>query len=99
MRQLLKNQRILVVGVTGKVGRMLADRLCRTNRVIGLSTFSNPETRHWITRLPIHPICFDVTEDDVRRLPRQIDYVFFEFAFMHGADEDPARAWPDRGQR
>lgn len=83
----------MIAGVTGKIGRMLAERLCRTNRVIGLSTFSNRETRRWISRLPVHPICFDVTQDDVRSLPRDIDYVFFEFAFMHGAEEDPQRAW------
>jgi len=87
------NQRVLIVGITGKVGRMLAEKLCWNNRVIGISTFSNRETRNEICRLPVHPICFDVVQDSVDSLPENVDYVFFEFAFMQGAQEDPLHAW------
>lgn len=90
---MLTDCRILIVGVTGKVGRMLAEQLCYRNRVIGVSTFSNPETRRWVSHLPIEPICLDVAEDDIRRLPKKVDYVFLEFALMHGAEDDPVRAW------
>ncbi len=90
---MLENQRILIVGVTGKVGPMLAEKLCYQNRVIGVSRFSDSESRKQIAGLPVHPICFDVTRDSLYELPREVDYVFFEFAYMHGAEENPDYAW------
>ncbi|MFQ5769330.1 MAG: NAD-dependent epimerase/dehydratase family protein [bacterium] len=90
---MLKNKKILIFGVSGRVGKDLAIILLKENEVHGVARFTQKELRQELETLGVKTIPMDVAEDDLKKLPTNFDYIFNEIAFMHGAEEDPGRAY------
>ncbi|MFQ5866008.1 MAG: NAD-dependent epimerase/dehydratase family protein [bacterium] len=90
---MVKNKKILIFGVSGRVGLDLAHYLVKHNQVQGAARFAKIETRQQLEALGINSFQMDVVKQDLRKLPSDFDYIFNEVAFMHGAEEDPKRAY------
>ncbi len=90
---MVKNKKILIFGVSGRVGFDLAKILVQSNEVYGVALFTNPETRQKVEALGVRSFQLDVVKKDLKKLPSGFDYIFNEIAFMHGAEEDPKRAY------
>jgi nucleoside-diphosphate-sugar epimerase len=90
---MVKNKKILIFGVSGRVGLDLAKILVKNNKVHGVARFTDPETRQKLEALGIDFFQMDVVKQDLKKIPPDFDYVFNEIAFMHGAEEDPKLAY------
>lgn len=86
---MLTNKKILILGVSGRVGSSLAALLvdCR-NEVHGVARFSNPQVRDRLEEIGVRTIRMDLVREDLRQLPIDFDRVFIETAYMHGAEEN-----------
>ncbi|MFQ5822608.1 MAG: NAD-dependent epimerase/dehydratase family protein [bacterium] len=90
---MVKNKKILIFGVSGRVGFDLAKSLVNNNKVLGVARFTNLETRQQLEALGINTFQMDVAKQDLNKISSDFDYIFNEIAFMHGAEEDPKRAY------
>lgn len=90
---MLKNKKILIFGASGRVGKDLARTLVDQNQVVGVARFTTPETRKQLESLGVKTISIDVAKKELDPLPEDFDFVFNEIAFMHGAEEEPERAY------
>jgi nucleoside-diphosphate-sugar epimerase len=90
---MLKNKKILIFGVSGRVGKGLAMTLLKKNEVHGVARFTQKEVRQELESLGVKTIPMDVLDGDLKKLPADFDYIFNEIAFMHGAEEEPERAY------
>jgi nucleoside-diphosphate-sugar epimerase len=92
-RSRLTNKKVLIVGVSGRVGSSLAEMLVNENEVHGVARFSDPAVRKRLNKLGVKTIKMDVVKGEISKLPLDFDRVFIEIAYMHGAEENPDYAY------
>ncbi len=80
---MLENQRILVTGATGQVGRNLTERLVADNDVWAAARFSDPDAKADLEAKGVRTAKFSMGDSDLSGLP-DVDYVFHI-----GANVDP----------
>jgi len=90
---MLTNKKILILGVSGRVGSSLAERLVGSNEVYGVARFTQPDSRKRLEQLGVHTIQADLAGEDIHHLPTDFDRVFIEVAYMHGAEENRPHAF------
>ncbi len=74
----LTGKRVLIVGASGKIGFMLAERLAGTGaELYGAARFSNATGRQQIEALGVRTIAYDAKSDNPDRLP-EADLVIFQ---------------------
>src|SRR6478672_8062659 len=75
-RTTMKNEKILITGVTGKIAFPIARALAVDNEVWGSARLSKPGDAEKLTAAGINPIRFDIESDDAATLPTDFTYVF-----------------------
>ncbi len=75
----ITGKRLLVTGVTGMMGRALAEHLAPDNTVWGVARFSEPALRARFERQGIHCIALDLAGGDLAALPQDVD-ILLHFA-------------------
>ena len=73
---MLKGEKILVTGATGKVAFPIARALAGTNEVWGLARLRDPAAREQLAAVGIRPLALDMAAGDFSGLPGDFDYVF-----------------------
>jgi UDP-glucuronate 4-epimerase len=71
----MRNKKILVTGVTGKVARPVAEVLARDNEVWGLARYSDARARDELTRQGIRCLQFDFMAPDFKDVPDDFEHV------------------------
>jgi len=71
----LTGRRVLVTGASGVVAFPVAVELAKSNEVIAVARFSDPEQRRQLERAGAHPIAFDLADPDLSALPEKVDVV------------------------
>lgn len=87
----MQNQRVIVVGATGKIGKHLVPKLVRLgNEVHGLARFGAPGQEEALQALGVVTYKRDITKPDAfEGIPDDFDYVFHEAALKFGSESDP----------
>ncbi len=88
----LKNKRILVLGASGRVGFDLCQRLVADNEVIGIARFRNARREQALKAMGVETIRLDLAAEDFDAAPDDIDWLFIEVAYQHGAEQHPELA-------
>lgn len=73
---MLKGQKILVTGATGKIAFPLARALSVDNEVWGAARLRNPADSDKLSEAGVRPTPFDLAAGDIESLPADFDYVF-----------------------
>jgi nucleoside-diphosphate-sugar epimerase len=86
----MHNQRVMVVGATGKIGKHLMGRLVEAgNEVHGIARFGTPGQEEALKDLGVTTYRRDVTEPDCYEgVPDDFDCVFHEAALKFGSEAD-----------
>jgi UDP-glucuronate 4-epimerase len=84
---MLKNEKILITGATGKIAFPIARELAKHNEVWGAARFSKPGDRDKLTAAGIHPLQLDISSGDLSGVPDDFTYVF------HAAVDTGAGDW------
>src|SRR5690242_5101467 len=71
----LTGRRVLGTGASGAVAFPVAVELAKSNEVIAVARFSDPEQRRQLERAGAHPIAFDLADPDLWALPEKVDVV------------------------
>jgi UDP-glucuronate 4-epimerase len=74
--EVLKGEKILITGATGKIAFPIARALAAQNEVWGAARFTNPALRERLFANGIRPLTLDVSSEDVSSLPDDFRYVF-----------------------
>jgi nucleoside-diphosphate-sugar epimerase len=84
----MQNQRVIVVGATGKIGKHLVPKLvARGNEVHGLARFGTPGQEEGLRELGVITHKRDVTKPDAfEGVPDDFDYVLHEAALKFGSE-------------
>lgn len=86
---MLENQKVLVTGATGQVGRAIAEQLNSNNVVWAAARFSDPDAQQQLQDQGINTVYFSMGDEQLDHLP-DVDYV------IHcGCNTDPKT--PDEG--
>jgi nucleoside-diphosphate-sugar epimerase len=85
---MVSGKRILVTGITGMMGRALAEHLAGANEVWGVARFADPALRRRFEARGIHCLPLDLAAGDLASLPRGVD-VLLHLAVQWGG---PPRA-------
>ena len=72
---MLKNQKLLVTGITGNLAGALAARLVRDNEVWAIARFSEAGQRDYWKQAGIHTVVGDFGKGELSGLPDDFDYV------------------------
>jgi UDP-glucuronate 4-epimerase len=83
----LKNEKILITGVTGTIGFPIARILVADNEVWGAARLRKPGDRDMLAAAGIKPVALDMAEGDFSNLPSDFSYVF------HAAVDSGHDAW------
>jgi UDP-glucuronate 4-epimerase len=83
----MKNEKILVTGVTGKIAFPIARALAKDNEVWGAARLGKPGDHDKLKRAGIRPTPLDISIGDFSRLPDDFTYVF------HAAVDPGAGEW------
>ena len=86
---MLKNEKILVTGATGKIAFPIARELAKHNEVWGAARFSKPGDRDKLSTAGIRPLQLDMSDGDLSGVPNDFTYIF------HAAVDTGAGAWLD----
>ena len=73
---MLKNEKILITGATGKIAFPIARELAKQNEVWGMARMSKADDAQRLTESGIKPLQFDMAEGDISSLPGDFSYVF-----------------------
>jgi nucleoside-diphosphate-sugar epimerase len=84
---MLSNEKILLTGPSGMVGRALASGLVGDNEVWGLARFGTAANRAFLDDLGVVTRAVDVAHDDLDELPDDFTYVI-HLAFTRGGTDD-----------
>ncbi|MBM3475463.1 MAG: NAD(P)-dependent oxidoreductase [Armatimonadetes bacterium] len=86
----MQNQRVMVVGATGKIGKHLVPKLVKLgNEVHGLARFGTPGQEDALRKLGVVTYKRDVTKPDAfEGVPDDFDYVLHEAALKFGSEGD-----------
>ncbi|RMD92999.1 MAG: NAD(P)-dependent oxidoreductase [Calditrichaeota bacterium] len=90
---MIKNKKIIIFGVSGRLGFDLARKLVKHNKVFGVARFRDKQKHEQLKQMGVQTIPFDVTSEALQKIQVDCDYVINEVAFMHGAEEDPQQAY------
>jgi nucleoside-diphosphate-sugar epimerase len=82
-------EKVLITGVTGKIGFPIARELAANNEVWGVARLRGPDDRQRLTEAGIVPLALDVAVDDFSSLPDDFTYVF------HAAVDTGSGAWDE----
>jgi UDP-glucuronate 4-epimerase len=74
--KMLKGQKILITGATGKIAFPIARALAKDNEVWGPARLRHPADAEKLTDAGIKPVKFDMAHDRADTLPSDFDYVF-----------------------
>lgn len=75
----MEERKALIIGVSGMVGRSLADSLMEEGwKVYGAARFSREGSMDEVRDSGIEPFRYDVTRDDPAQLPEPVDVLFLE---------------------
>lgn len=85
---MLRAQKILVTGATGKIAFPIARALARENEVWGAARLRNPTDRDKLADAGITPLALDVSAGDFSAVPDDFTYVF------HAAVDTGTTDWP-----
>jgi nucleoside-diphosphate-sugar epimerase len=90
----LAGQKILLTGVTGRVGGALANALVRDNEVWGLARYSQPGSVEFWQQRGINTLAKDFADGDFSGVPTDFDYVVHPGAWagVGGTDPNPNEA-------
>jgi UDP-glucuronate 4-epimerase len=83
----LKNEKILITGATGRIAFPIARALAPHNEVWGMARFTDPSGSDRVRSVGVRPIRLDVSSDDLGSLPDDFGYVF------HAAVETGVDGW------
>jgi nucleoside-diphosphate-sugar epimerase len=72
----LDGEKILITGVTGKVGFPVARVLAADNEVWGVARLADPSQRQRLAEAGVHPLPLDLSSGDLGSLPDDFGYVF-----------------------
>src|ERR1700759_1167532 len=84
---MMKNEKILVTGVTGKIAFPIARELAKNNEVWGAARLGKADDHERLKRAGIRPTPLDVSIGDFSQLPDDFTYVF------HAAVDTGAGEW------
>lgn len=88
---MLKDQRILVTGVTGAIALPVARFLATENEVFGAARFEDPVRRAEVEAAGVEPCEVDLGGSDLSALPEGIDYVLhYAYARRNSGEFDEA---------
>ncbi len=73
---MLKNAKILITGVTGKIAFPIARALSAHNEVWGAARLGKPGDHERLTAVGVRPLVLDMAAPDLSRVPRNFNYVF-----------------------
>jgi len=83
----LRGEKVLITGVTGKISFPIARELAPDNEVWGVARLADPAQRDRLTAVGVHPVPLDVSRGDFTSLPDDFTYVF------HAAVADGTGDW------
>jgi len=86
---MIRNERILITGVTGKIGFPIARRLAEGNEVFGLARLRDPADEARLRAAGIVPLAVDFATGNFSTIPDDIGYVF------HAAVDPGANGWAE----
>ncbi|WP_304562074.1 NAD-dependent epimerase/dehydratase family protein [Sphingomonas immobilis] len=72
---MLQDQRILLTGVTGRIGGAIAAALAPTNVVWGLARYGRAGSMEEVERTGVIPLRGDFSRDSLENIPPELDYV------------------------
>ncbi|MCR9095101.1 MAG: NAD(P)-dependent oxidoreductase [bacterium] len=88
---MLKDQRILVTGVTGAIALPVARFLAKENHVFGAARLEDPARRAAVEAAGVTPCPIDLGGSDLSALPERIDYVLhYAYARRNSGEFDEA---------
>ncbi len=90
--QKLKNKRVVVLGASGRIGFSLCERLAPDNEVIGVARFTDEDRARALNQMGVETIPLDLAAEDLDALPDDVDWLFIEVAYQHGAEQHPELA-------
>lgn len=73
---MLKREKILITGASGKIAFPIARKLAESNEVWGLARLRKPGDEQQLAAAGIRPVAFDFSCDDLAQLPDDFSYVF-----------------------
>ena len=85
---MLDGEKVLITGVTGKIGFPIARALAPGNEVWGAARLRHPADADRLRRNGIQPMRLDMSSPDFSTLPDDFSYVF------HAAVDDGTGNWP-----
>lgn len=71
----LSGKRVLVTGASGLVALPVAVELAKANAVYAVARYSNPEQKRLIEEAGAKAVAFDLAEEDLSPLPKEVDVV------------------------
>ena len=86
---MLKGEKILVTGATGKIAFPIARALAERNEVWGAARLGKPTDREKLMSVGIRPLQLDMASCDLSNVPRDFTYVF------HAAVDNGSGTWKD----
>jgi len=89
---MLKHKTIVITGLTGQVGKPVAEALARDNDVIGLARFSNPSLREQLEAAGVNCVVADLGSGEFGETPRDPDYVLHFAVAKTSSFEDDLKA-------
>ncbi|MGQ9731522.1 MAG: NAD-dependent epimerase/dehydratase family protein [Candidatus Zipacnadales bacterium] len=86
----MQNQRVMVVGATGKIGKHLVPKLVKLgNEVHGIARFGTPGQEEALNKIGVTTYRRDITRPEAfEGVPDDFDYVFHEAALKFGSEAD-----------
>jgi nucleoside-diphosphate-sugar epimerase len=89
----IHDEKVLVTGVTGQIGRPLARALAEHNEVWGCARFADPAERARMQASGVRPYALDLAAPDLADLPQDFTYVLHLAAYQGStSDYDYAMA-------
>jgi len=83
----LKSEKILITGATGKIAFPIARALAKGNEVWGAARLRGPQDREKLAAAGIRPLQLDMATGDFQSLPSDFTYIF------HAAVDDGSGSW------
>lgn len=85
--QIAAGRTVLVTGVTGQIGRPLAEHLARRHHVVGVARFTDPTAREDLEAAGVETVVCDLAAGDLSMIPADVDHVIHLAAYQGRADD------------
>jgi len=83
----LKDEKVLITGASGRIGFPIARRLAQSNEVWGVARLRDPAQHQKLAAAGVRPMPLDIADGDFSALPEDFTYVF------HAAVDAGAGDW------